>query len=84
MYHFSQRKRPLYIRIKGELVAKISGGRGLLAENPPTEEDLTRSYGVSRETVRRALARWNRKDTSIGWRAGALSWLGSPRICTSG
>ena len=56
MYHFSQRKGPLYIRIKGELIAKIERGTWPLGWKLPTEEELTRSYGVSRETVRRALA----------------------------
>jgi GntR family transcriptional regulator len=47
---------PLYLRVRDSLLAAITEGRLRAGEKIPTEEDLVRAHGVSRVTVRQALA----------------------------
>ena len=53
---FSDRKEPLYARIKRELLSKIERGTWRLNHKLPSEEELQKQYNVSRGTVRRALS----------------------------
>ncbi|MQA95087.1 MAG: GntR family transcriptional regulator [Streptosporangiales bacterium] len=46
---------PLHARIRGELEARIRGGRWVPGTRIPTEADLGAEFGVSRITVQRAL-----------------------------
>lgn len=47
---------PLHTQIKNELVAQIQGGQLKLGDKLPSENQMVRYYGVSRVTVRAALA----------------------------
>ncbi len=46
---------PLYIQIKESLKKDILGGRYVPYQKMPSESELTKSFGVSRITVRQAL-----------------------------
>lgn len=47
---------PLHTQIKNDLVAQIQSGQLNLGDKLPSENQMVRSYGVSRVTVRAALA----------------------------
>jgi GntR family transcriptional regulator len=48
---------PLYVQVEALLRERISGGEWRAGERIPTEEQLGAAYGVSRVTMRQALAR---------------------------
>jgi GntR family transcriptional regulator len=48
---------PLYVQVEALLHERISGGEWRAGERIPTEEQLGAAYGVSRVTMRQALAR---------------------------
>ncbi|MEU4896947.1 GntR family transcriptional regulator [Streptomyces sp. NPDC044780] len=50
-------REPRYVVIAGDLMRKIAAGRWPVGELLPTEPELAAEYGVSRETLRRALQR---------------------------
>lgn len=56
MYRVDDRKEPLYLTIKRELVSKIESRTWPIGHKLPNEEELQETYRVSRGTVRRALA----------------------------
>ncbi|WP_416828024.1 GntR family transcriptional regulator [Ectobacillus polymachus] len=49
-------KRPLYINVYDELLLQIMKGEYLVGSQLPSEPDLARSLGISRATLRQALA----------------------------
>ncbi|MFI0773364.1 GntR family transcriptional regulator [Streptomyces sp. NPDC021212] len=57
---------PRYVAISGDLMRKIAAGRWVVGGLLPTEPELVAEYGVSRETLRRALQRLEV--------AGLISW----------
>ncbi|MFE2747121.1 GntR family transcriptional regulator [Streptomyces scopuliridis] len=48
---------PRYVAIADDLMGRIAAGRWAVGELLPTEPELAMEYGVSRETLRRALRR---------------------------
>ena len=54
--HFASREIPLYYQLAGLLREKIVSGEFGVGEKIPTEAELVELYGVSRITVRQALA----------------------------
>jgi len=50
-------KEPLYLRVEREIVEKIARGDLAVGELLPTEAELREAYGVSRDTIRKALRR---------------------------
>ncbi|MFD8863249.1 GntR family transcriptional regulator [Streptomyces sp. NPDC059590] len=48
---------PRYVVIAGDLMGRIAAGKWTVGELLPTEPELAAEYGVSRETLRRALLR---------------------------
>ena len=47
---------PLYIQLKNRLISKIQTGALLPGDKLPSESELQREYGMSRVTVRNAMA----------------------------
>lgn len=52
----SEAVRPAYLQVSDHLRDLLANGRGANQERLPTEAELTRLFGVSRQTVRRAYA----------------------------
>ncbi len=53
----ARRHPPIYTRIEEDLKDGIAGGAWAIGSRLPSEDELRRRYGVSRMTVRQALAR---------------------------
>ena len=56
MRHLVDSKRPRYLAIKSELLARIERGTWPIGYRLPTEKELEEQYSVSRGTVRQALS----------------------------
>ena len=68
---------PLHQRLADLLRASVRGGALLAGDAFPTEQDLTAAYGISRGTVRQALARLRAEGVITGGR-------GRPPVVRSG
>ena len=69
---------PLYLRVEQEIVEKIAQGDFAIGDLLPTEAELRETYGVSRDTIRKALRRIHdrgmiERRTSAGTRVVSAS-----------
>ena len=69
---------PLYLRVEREIVEKIAQGDFAIGDLLPTEAELRETYGVSRDTIRKALRRIHdrgmiERRTSAGTRVVSAS-----------
>jgi GntR family transcriptional regulator len=73
------RRLPLYLRIEDELAGQIEEGALAPGARVPTERDLSRSFGVSRMTVRAALARLAQRGLIVR-RQGSGTVVAEPKL----
>ena len=77
-----QRIRKAYEQVADQLLAMITAGELSPGDRLPSEAELARDFGVSRTTVREALASWPRAASSTparAWRAGTSSSIPASR-----